>query len=153
MVTVYEEKQKFGQWWVWSLLGGIFFIFAILLSEPNAFKLNSVNFFVFALSLVLIVLFAVLRLESKISQTEVSIKYFPLFKRVFQWDQIQSVELIEYGFVGGWGIRLTKKYGVVYNTQGSKGLFLKLKNGKKLIIGTQKEEEMKEYLMQLGKLE
>lgn len=151
MVNVYEEQQKFTQWWIYLILGGLFFVSAISLAEPENLSFSTVSLPIFVLSIVLIVLFAALRLDTKISQSEISVKYFPLFKRAFQWNDIDSVELINYGFVGGWGIRLTIKYGTVYNTSGNKGLFVKLKNGKKFIIGTQREDEMKEYLKQLGK--
>src|SRR5690554_7570605 len=50
--------------------------------------------------------------------------------------------LFRSGFVGGWGIRFTMKYGTVYNIKGNKGLFVKLKNGKTFIVGTQKPEEL-----------
>ncbi len=152
MVNVYLEEQKFGQWWIWVLLGGMFFVSAIYLFDTADFQITPLNLGAFILSILLIVLFAFLRLDTKISQSEIVIKYFPLFKKVIQWNAVESVELIDYGFVGGWGIRFTQKYGPVYNSQGSKGLFIKLKNGKKLIVGTQNEVEMKEYLMQLEQL-
>jgi hypothetical protein len=37
----------------------------------------------------------------------------------------------------------------VYNTRGSKGIFITLQQGKKLCIGTQKEEELKKVLRQV----
>lgn len=151
MVTVYEEEQKFSQWWIWAILGGMFFISAINLFDPTTIKITSFNLTVFILSIILIGLFAFLRLETKISQSEISVKYFPLLTRTIQWEDIESAELIDYGFIGGWGIRLTIKYGPVYNSRGSKGLFIKLKNGKKLVVGTQNEAEMKVYLSKLGK--
>lgn len=52
------------------------------------------------------------------------------------------MKVINYGFVGGWGIRLWTKYGTVYNVSGNKGLFIKLKNGKTMVIGTQKSQEL-----------
>ena len=57
--------------------------------------------------------------------------------------------MINYGFVGGWGIRLFTKYGTIYNTSGNKGLALELHDGKKLVIGTDKEEELKNFIEKL----
>ena len=57
--------------------------------------------------------------------------------------------MINYGFVGGWGIRLFTDYGTVYNTRGNKGLALKLQNGKRLVIGTQREDELKSVIQKL----
>ena len=59
--------------------------------------------------------------------------------------------MFDYGFVGGWGVRMWTKYGTVYNTKGSKGLLVELNNGKTFVIGTQKEDELKMFLKDLGK--
>ena len=58
------------------------------------------------------------------------------------WKEIKKVEIVTYGFVGGWGIRLWTKYGTVYTIKGNKGLAIELLNGKKFLIGTQKETEL-----------
>ena len=50
---------------------------------------------------------------------------------------MRHAEVIDYGFVGGYGIRKTKKYGTIYNTSGSKGIKLTLKSGEILVIGIQ----------------
>lgn len=42
---------------------------------------------------------------------------------------------MDYGFVGGWGICLGIKYGIVYNIKGRIGLVLELMDGKKYCIG------------------
>ena len=73
-------------------------------------------------------------------------RFFPFVKKEFQWSEIQKSKVVNYGFVGGWGIRLFTKYGTVYNIRGNKGLAIELKNGKKYLIGTQKEEEMKKFI-------
>ena len=49
---------------------------------------------------------------------------------------------------GGWGIKggFSKQTGKAYTTKGTTGLQLTLKNGKKILIGTQKKEEIKRVL-------
>ncbi|MGI9525729.1 MAG: hypothetical protein ACR2MS_01320 [Weeksellaceae bacterium] len=64
-------------------------------------------------------------------------------KKRVDWKEIKKVEIVYYGFVGGRGIRPWTKYGTVYNTKGNNGLAIELKNGDKLLIGTQKELELK----------
>jgi len=44
------------------------------------------------------------------------------------------------------GVRIGTKYGTVYNTQGSEGLLLKFKDGKSVVIGTQRLDELKRFL-------
>jgi hypothetical protein len=73
----------------------------------------------------------------------------PFVKKTIYWRDVEKAEVINYGWVGGWGLRKSRKYGTVYNTSGSKGLHLVLKNGKQMVIGTQKEKELKAFLEQL----
>ncbi|MCO4822597.1 MAG: hypothetical protein KC469_11050 [Flavobacteriaceae bacterium] len=68
--------------------------------------------------------------------------FFPFVKKRVHWKEIKSAEIVNYGFVGGWGIRLWTKYGTVYNTKGNTGLAVVLLNGKKFLIGTQKASEL-----------
>jgi hypothetical protein len=63
---------------------------------------------------------------------------------------IKETKIIEYG---GWGIRKTfSGKGTAYNVKGKNGLQLVFKNGDRLLIGTQKAEELKETLLTLGKI-
>lgn len=78
-----------------------------------------------------------------IDSSGIDMRFSPLSSKKVKWSEIDSAEVVDYGFVGGWGVRLGSKYGTVYNVNGSKGLALKLKNGKKFVIGTQKEDELK----------
>lgn len=68
--------------------------------------------------------------------------------RQFLWAEIESANVIEYGFVGGWGIRMGTKYGTVYNVKGKMGIQIILKSGKKFVIGTQKHKELTDVLDQ-----
>ena len=54
--------------------------------------------------------------------------------------------LIGLGAIAVYGIRLGSKYGTVYNMSGDKGLAIELNNGKKFVIGTQKELELKKVV-------
>jgi len=55
---------------------------------------------------------------------------------------------VHYGFVGGWGIRLFTAYGTVYNMRGAKGLAIRLKSGKKFLIGSQRSEVLNQFIEQ-----
>jgi len=93
-----------------------------------------------------IFLIKLLRLKTEFDTQEIRMNFSPLSKKVFKWSDIESAKLIDYGFVGGWGIRMMTKYGTVYNTQGSEGLLLKFKNGKSVVIGTQRSEDLQRFL-------
>ena len=92
------------------------------------------------LTFVVIVFFALIPLETEIDQKEIRMHFFPLVKKRYQWTEIKSAEVINYGFVGGYGIRLWTKFGTIYNTKGNKELAIVFSNGKKILIGTQKEQ-------------
>ena len=94
----------------------------------------------------LIAMFWFMRLKTEIDQNEIRINFFPFIKKRVNWKEIKNAEIVNYGFVGGWGIRLWTKYGTVYNTKGDKGLAIELLNGKKILIGTQKETELRKIV-------
>ncbi len=62
-----------------------------------------------------------------------------------------STKIIDYGFVGGWGIRYGSKHGVVYNTSGRIGIAIKTRKGEKLVIGTKKQNKLKQVVNKLKK--
>jgi hypothetical protein len=154
MKSVFVEKQKFTQWWLWLLLLGLGLIPAIgvyqqlILGEPFGSKpMPDIGMVIFALFMFgFIAMFYFITLKTEIDQNEIRIHFFPFFKKQIRWQDIKNAEVIKYGFVGGWGIRLGTKYGPVYNIKGKIGLALELKTGKKLLIGTQKEDELKDFL-------
>ena len=69
------------------------------------------------------------------------------FKTILRSD-IEKMEVITYRPIidyGGWGVRFGRK-GMAYNVSGNIGLLISRKNGKTILIGTQKPDEMKEKL-------
>lgn len=94
-------------------------------------------------------MFMFIRLKTVIDNEKIQISFFPFTRKNVKWDDIESVKIVDYGFVGGWGIRLGTKYGTVYNIKGSKGLAIELKNGKKFLIGTQKEKELNNIIYEM----
>jgi len=157
MQATFSETQRFSQWWLklifLGLIGLAVYMFTaqIIYHKPvgstpmsNA-GLIGFCFFIIALA----VLFACIKLSTKITEEKIMVRFFPFVKRTFLWDEIESAEVLDYGFVGGWGIRIGTEFGTVYNIKASKGIALKLKNGRDFLIGTQKEAELKQLLKQL----
>ncbi|MUU77731.1 hypothetical protein GN138_04685 [Winogradskyella sp. HL2-2] len=82
-------------------------------------------------------------------------KFFPFhwsFK-VIKWKDIQNVYVRSYdalGEYGGWGLKggafWNKSKGKAINVSGDIGIQLILKNKKKLLIGTQKQNDVKNVL-------
>lgn len=150
----FKEEQRFTQWWLWLILIGvgllpIFGIYKqLILGEPfgdNPMSdLGLVVFSVFIFAL--IGLFGWMKLTTEINTDGIRMTFVPFVQKRVTWKEIREVKVLDYGFVGGWGIRHWYKYGTVYNIKGRKGLALELTNGKKFLIGTQKERELTEII-------
>ncbi len=157
MKRSFTEEQKFTQWWLWIILIGIgvlpiFPVFKQVSNEVEVVSENSFGFAFIIFSVIiygLIALFLVVKLKTEINQNEIRMSFFPFVKKQVGWSEIKTAEVVNYGFVGGWGIRLGTAYGTVYNIKGNKGLAIELTNGKKFLIGTQKETEMKKMVEEI----
>ena len=154
MTLKFNESQRFTQWWLWALLIAITLIPAygvyeqLILDEPfgNVPLSDMALLFSLLFTLLLIGLFWMTELRTTIDDQAIRIKYVPLTSKEFKWSDIARAEMVNYGFVGGYGIRLGTKYGTVYNTRGKVGLAIELRNRKKYCIGTQREEELRALL-------
>ena len=148
---MFHESQKFTQWWVWALLLAIAAVPAyglyqqVIAGEPfGNVPLSNAGLLVFFGVLVFTAgLFYIMELRTHADVDRILIRFFPFTKREIDWRDVAQAKVIDYGFVGGWGIRMGTKYGTVYNTRGKMGLALKLKDGKKLCVGTQKPDELR----------
>ena len=150
MKIEFKEVQKFTQWWLWVILIGIAVIpiygiyKQLIIGEKFGDQpMSDVGLIIFSIFIFgLLALFWFMRLKTKINQEDIQIDFYPFVKKRVPWKEIKSAEIVNYGFVGGWGIRLWTKYGTVYNTKGNTGLAVVLLNGKKFLIGTQKASEL-----------
>ena len=110
----------------------------------------SSSFLIAILSIaVVFILIMSMTLKTRMDHNMIEFQMVPFVKKTIMWSDVDSLKVVDYGFVGGWGIRLGTKYGTVYNMGGNKGVAIKLKNGRKLLIGTQKEVELREFLSQM----
>lgn len=150
----FSERQKFNQWWLWVLLfSGLAYsawkaYAQIVLGEPQGPHASNHNSFMlaFGINLAVIFLFLAIELKTDLDTSGLRMHFFPFVKKRAGWDEVQEARIVDYGFVGGWGIRLWTRYGTVYNIRGSKGLAITLKSGRKFLVGTQKPETMKQFL-------
>jgi len=152
------EEQKFTQWWLRLLLISIAILPIVgiykqlILGEEFGNKpISNQGIIVFSIFVfVIIALFLVIKLQTSINRNGIQIKFYPFVTRNMKWKDIEKLSVVNYGFVGGWGIRISKKYGTVYNVKGNIGLSLKLKNGKKILIGTQHEKLIEKVVKNNG---
>lgn len=152
----YTENQRFKQTWMWVLLAVISVIpfFAYYdhywaSTPPDPAKAMSPLEMVIFSGLVygVVAMIAVFRLRTHIDENGILARFVPLTRRVASRENIASVAVINYGFVGGWGIRIGTKYGLVLNISGNKGLLITEKSGKTWVLGTQQPEALHEWLV------
>jgi len=151
------EIQKFTQWWLWLILLAITFIplygLYVQIIKGGQFgskPLSSTGLIFFlCFMLLMLIFFWLMKLTTEIDKDGISFNYFPFTSRVVSWSEVESAEVVDYGFVGGWGVRRGSKHGTVYNISGKMGLALRLKNGDKFCIGTQKEQELQKLIKSL----
>ena len=160
---LFSEKQRFNQWWIVMILVTInIFIISVFFVQVagNTFSVpqpTSLLKLAFGCTVSLIVTGFVfyIRLETLIKYDGIYVRFFPLQSsyRHFKWNQIKQYYVRTYKPIseyGGWGLRWGFfGQGNAYNVTGNKGLQLEFTNGKKLLIGTQKPEELKSALHQI----
>jgi hypothetical protein len=161
---LFTEQQRFKQWWLWLILFGINFIFIfgifkqVIGGQQFGDKPMSDNglFMGFGIVFSLTLLFYFFKLETIIKTDGIYVRFFPIhiaYKK-YAWDTINKSFVREYnaiGEYGGWGIH----YGIfgsgnALNVSGNKGLQLVFTNDKKLLIGTNKPQELTEALLKIN---
>ncbi|NAW50484.1 hypothetical protein GNY06_03475 [Elizabethkingia argentiflava] len=153
----YKEKQRVNQLWIWGIL--IFILIVLVFGtykqvfEGNNFGSKPVSNLTLIIITVFFLLFALfisaIKLITNIDKTGIQIQFIPFFiVKKYEWDQISKVYIKEYSPLrdfGGWGIRYSSQ-GKAFSLRGRYGLQLELISGDKILIGTQKKEDLQNIL-------
>lgn len=158
---IYREEQRFGLWLRW--LVAVLVASAVPFSIFSLTKIPSEQGSPGILPIILpamagifvpvavAVLFLLLKMETEVRSDGLYVRFFPVhfsFKS-FTKDDLSECYAREYRPLleyGGWGIRYGLKKGKAYNVSGNKGVQLVFKNGKRLLIGSQRAEELEEAI-------
>jgi hypothetical protein len=149
--VVFYESQGFLRPWWWLLL-----VLALLPVGIAALSHGPARWSPGPLVLpVLLVagLFAWLRLDTRLDAQGLTYRMRPLGWTRLDWSQIRTAQVRTYsplGEYGGWGIRGLFAQNRALNVAGSQGLQLELTDGRRLLLGTQRPEELQQALAQLG---
>jgi hypothetical protein len=165
--VLFREEQRFNQWWLWliiiasTLISTVPFMIGIytqeVLGKPWGNNPGSTGLLVFVLVLDLVImlginwLFLKMSLHVEIREGGLHYKFPPLLVKwkLISKEEIERFEVRTYRPVteyGGWGIKGNSRK-KAYNVSGNIGLELVLKNGRKVLFGTQKKEAIK-YAME-----
>jgi hypothetical protein len=163
---LFSEKQRFRQWWLWVILLALdgLFIFGIYKQVITGKQfgdkpMSNTGILLTATSVILLtIMFINMRLETQIKKDGVYLKFFPfhLSFRRYTWDKISESFVRQYnpiGEYGGWGIRFGFfGKGKAYSVSGNKGLQVEFSDTKRVLIGTNKPDELTETLKRIGQL-
>jgi hypothetical protein len=157
----FSEEQKFPKIWpaLVSLTGIIIGVRIMMRRTMTYDELRNIGGVamlsgVIVIGALLLLLF--MKLKTRVDETGIYYKYTPLHREEIRidWSNIKESYVRKYNPIldyGGWGIRMgIFGKGRAYNVWGNMGLQIILNNGKKLLLGTQKPEELKEVLSKLA---
>ncbi len=153
--SIFFEEQKFKSFWFYLVLSIVFV--SVILRFLLVKNYNQGFFVGLLITLLFLLLFYSIFIKSKLI-TKITNNGILVYWKVFNWlffrksfnfKEIKSCKLIAYSFVG-YGYRISNKYGVVYNSMGNKGLWIKLKNGSSILIGTQKYFDLENTINNLN---
>jgi hypothetical protein len=149
MKYLFEENQKFTQWWLWVIL----LSFPIMSFGP--FDENEINLNYVLIGFILPLIFYLFELRIKVSNKGLYYQFFPFHFKSYTIDieDIESIKAMEYSPLkeyGGWGIKYGFK-GKAYNVSGNKGVKIFLKNGLNIMFGSQKHKDLAKALKSVRK--
>jgi len=157
--SLFEESQRFNQWWIWAIIlvvMGISIYANMDMIHVGESLFNWTSLRVMIPVLLIPALFYFLMLKTRVEKDGIYVRFIPFhLKEIFiAWDELESCQVRTYsplGEYGGWGI----KYGLVgagkvYNVSGNQGLQVVFKDGARLLIGTQKPQELQEIINKTG---
>lgn len=142
-VTYFHEEQRFRESWLWLAI-------AIPIAIAVWFLLTTPGVPASASSLVVLTgvlvgaLFAIARLETTVTGDDVVVRFHGLWPtRRVRLDDIAEVAPMRYTMwdSGGWGVHFGLA-GMTYNVSGNDGVHFVLKDGRRILVGTQRPAEL-----------
>lgn len=164
--VIFREIQRFASWLRWVIavsmgFGVVLNCFALhemssrqLLTDTDILPIISLIALGVLLPIAIALLFWLLKLETEVRADGLYVRFFPFhiqFKKFApeDWSEHHARTyrpILEYG---GWGIRCGWRGGKAYNVSGNQGVQLVFKDGKRLLIGSQKAEELADAITSL----
>ena len=150
----FTEVQRIDSIWPLAILT-ITLVFNWVLYFVTGYK--TLDFFYGSMLSVAILctFFTVVKLHTKINSSGIHYKFFPFhFKwQTIPWNEVENSEIRTYKAIreyGSCGLRFNST-GKAYIIKGNSGLQIYLKNGKKILIGTNQSEALAQVLLHIKK--
>lgn len=139
-----------------KILTGIFLVCLVinLLWQKGEVNGLTQGLFLGIVIFILINIFLNVKLVTQIRTDGIYVRYAPFQPSfsVYPWQSIEEVYIREYNALqeyGGWGVRISP-LGKAFIASGNTGMQIILKDGSKVLIGTNRVEEMKMILKKMG---
>lgn len=163
---LFSERQRFKQWWIWFILLGIngLFLFGVFKQVIGGQTfgdkpMSNVGLLIASgVTLCCTFLFLCIRLDTQIRTDGIYVRFFPFRIKLkkYDWSEISRCYVRQYSALaeyGGWGYRIGfSGKGRALNVSGNKGLQIEFTNGKKLLIGTNKPEQLTDALTKVKQI-
>ncbi len=157
-MTEYSERIFVRKTWIMtmvatSILISLLIVGTVLLGTSDEADVKSGILTVVITEVVLLIFVLISNLSFKLNKAGIYYRWFPFHRgeRFIQWEEVSKAYVRKYNALseyGGWGIKGRKK-NRAFNVSGSMGLQLELLSGNKVLIETQKPEELKSVLAAL----
>ncbi|NEW79363.1 MAG: hypothetical protein GZ086_08055 [Gelidibacter sp.] len=154
-MKIFIEEQKFTQSWLFiGLIIALAVVAIPIIEDWNTISQGSFGEMLNDAGGILVILFVFalfnfFKLKTRIDEKGVYYQFLPFHfsYRFLPWNTISKCYVRNYDAIfeyGGWGLKFSfrKKRGKSFTVKGNIGLQLLLTNGKLLLIGTQKREEI-----------
>ncbi|SEA61205.1 hypothetical protein SAMN05192529_13314 [Arachidicoccus rhizosphaerae] len=148
--TNYRQSRKiFNPWFICSFLP--VFAVCIYLAWDGARRDDTINIIcavsTFTISGTVLLLLLLQKMTLITGPEEISYNYFPVISalRKIPWAEIHSIQIITYNPLrdfGGWGFKVSKKYGKGYTTTGNTGLWIKFTAGGSVFLSIINPDEV-----------
>jgi hypothetical protein len=166
MKPLFQEKQRFTQWWLWVIIvAAAVFVVGLfgkalyqqfILGTPWGDKPMSDDallvlalFNITAVTVMLLIFFNAM-LEIMIDKSSVTYRYFPLIRN---WKRIERENVLSFqvrkNYLTGYGMHRDLKGNKIINVKGHDVIEIMMNDGSKLTLGTQQPDEFLQALQQM----
>ncbi len=152
--ALFHEEQRLRLWWAWLAIVAIagvawyFFLVQVIFGTPVGTNpapdaVVVVVWLVFGIGLPLFGY--AIKLVTTVRMDGVVVRFFPLATRRISLREVAAYQVRRYRAIaeyGGWGIRFGRHKKRAWTTGGDAGVELELTGGTRLLIGSQRAEEL-----------
>ena len=143
--AIFTEIQTFHQNPVVRVAVPLVVLGAVAAATASA-AIASAGPMIAVLALVILVMMSLLfmSLRTRVTEQELGFEMFPLIRRRLPIAAIDEVEAVRYNPIrngGGWGVRMSFRYGLVVSVSGNRGVRI-VAGRKRYLIGSRRPEEL-----------